>query len=48
MYAGVVLREGESVDNEQQEQDVRQPEATWVPDTYVIIFFVVVLAFIAT
>ncbi len=36
------------MDDEQREQDVQQPEATWVPDTYVIIFFVVVLAFVAT
>ena len=37
------------VDEEQQENVERQqPEATWVPDTYVIIFFVVLLAAVAT
>ncbi len=37
------------VNEDQQENAERQqPEATWVPDTYVIIFFVVLLAAVAT
>lgn len=46
----VVQRDNDGQEDHEQKERVEraQEEATWVPDTYVIIFLVVVLAAIAT